>query len=152
MVNPLAWAFQKDSELVGVFNYHIHRMMVTGNIDRFWQVIDRQRKENKDAAKMLTEIRALGYEDVSLPFLALLTGLFAAFLLLLIEILTPSNRKGLKGAYQYNDEDFSSSEAREIIEETYGLLLENQSILKETKIISKIKEIRDILAQLPVGK
>ena len=81
----LAMAFQKDSEFVGVFNYHIHKMQATGIIDRFWKEVERKQDMNKDDTK-IQNANVVGYENVAFPFLALLTGLFAALLQLGIEV------------------------------------------------------------------
>ena len=43
---PLAWGFQKDSELIGIFNYHLHKMHEAGMVDRLRQDIERQHEMN----------------------------------------------------------------------------------------------------------
>ena len=46
VVKPLAWGFQKDSELIGIFNYHLHKMHEAGVIDRLRQEIEKQHEMN----------------------------------------------------------------------------------------------------------
>ena len=88
----MAWAFQKDSVLADVFNYHIHKMKATGNMDRFWLDLARKQNLNKDDTK-IQNVNDLGYENVAIPFVALLTGLLAAILHLGIESIVFCKRK-----------------------------------------------------------
>ena len=48
-------------------------------MDRFWQEIERKQNLYKDDTK-IQNANVVGYENVAFPFLALLTGLFAAIL------------------------------------------------------------------------
>ena len=96
---PLAWAFQKGSELLPVFNYYLHKMQQTGLMDRLLQKYTGNSKMNTDATKV-RDANVLGYPNVAFPFLALLTGLLVACMLLGIEIVilrnkTPANDDGL---------------------------------------------------------
>ena len=139
----MAWAFQKDSELVGVFNYHIHKMQATGNMNRFWQEIERKRKSNKYATKM-QEIHVVGYENVAFPFLALLTGLLIAFLQLGIEMAVFCKRKYADNANQSSDESSIHREAMLVLKEVCDMLQENNSNTKDIKLQSIMRKVRNI--------
>ena len=141
----MAWAFQKDSELVGMFNHHIHKMKMTGNIDRLWQVIDRKQKMNKDTRNMKREHQALGYENVFFPFLVLLNGLCVAFLQVSLEVV-PFCKKNSEDV-NLNIHEESTNEAKEIIKELYGLLQEKHSILIKTQMLSKLDKAREKIIQ-----
>ena len=92
MSYPLAWAFEKDSEFVSIFNYHIQKMQLSGIMARYWQEVERKLNINIDDTKIQNVI-VLGYENVAFPFLALLTGLFAALLQFGIEVAVFCKRK-----------------------------------------------------------
>ena len=84
---PLAWAFQRDSELAPLFNYHLDKMQQTGVIDRLHHkfVGDSNNGETEAEDIEVQDFGGLGYEKVTFPFLALLSGLFVACLLLGLE-------------------------------------------------------------------
>ena len=136
-------AFQKDSDLVSAFNYHIHKMHATGNMERFWQHIIRKRNMNRDDTK-LQNANVVGYENVAFPFLALLTGVFAAFLILGTEGVAFCKSKYADNANQYCDENSTRREARLLIKEVCDMLQENNSNLKQ----STIREVREILEKI----
>ena len=142
----MAWAFQKDSELVGVFNYHIHKMQGTGNMDRFWQEMERKRKNNKYATKV-QEVNVVGYENVAFPFLALLAGLFAALLQLGIEFVVFCKRKYADIPNQSSDESSTPRESRLIIKEFGDMLQENNSNT-DIKLQSAMRDAREIMEKI----
>ena len=79
----LAWGFQKNSELLPVFNHYIHQMQETGVLDKLRrEIVGRQK--NANSAKVLGAMM-LGYEDLAIPFLVLLIGAGVAFIPLAIE-------------------------------------------------------------------
>ena len=84
---PLAWAFQRDSELAPLFNYHLDKMQQTGVIDRLHHkfVGDSNNGETEAEDIEVQDFDGLGYEKVTFPFLALLSGLIVACLLLGLE-------------------------------------------------------------------
>ena len=90
---PLAWAFQKGSELLPVFNYYLHKMHQTGLMDRLLQKSIGNSKMNTDATKV-RDANVLGYLDVAFPFLALLIGLLVACMLLGTEIVILRQSRG----------------------------------------------------------
>ena len=79
----MAWAFQKDSELLPVFNYYLHQMQETGVLDKLRREIV-GRLKNVDETKVL-DVIVLGYEDLAIPFLILVTGTGVAFIQLGME-------------------------------------------------------------------
>ena len=82
-------------------------MQATGNMDRFWQQdLARKQNLNKDDTK-IQNVNELGYENVAIPFVALLTGLLAAILHLGIESLVFYTRK-YAGYANRSSEDFNS--------------------------------------------
>ena len=89
--------------LADVFNYHIHKMQATGNMDRIWQDLARKQNLNKDDTK-IQNVNDLGYENVAIPFVALLTGLLAAILHLGIESAVFCKRKFAAYANQSTEE------------------------------------------------
>ena len=105
-------------------------------MDRFWQEMERKRKNNKYATKV-QEVNVVGYENVAFPFLALLTGLFAALLQLGIEVAVFCNKKhAQENAIQSNDDNLTHGQAREAIlvfREVCDMLLENNSNPKDIK-------------------
>ena len=58
---------------------------MTGNLDRLWQEVERKQKMNKNVANTEVSPRVVGYQNAALPFMALVAGLFVAFLQLGIE-------------------------------------------------------------------
>ena len=87
---PLCWAFQKDSELAEVFNYHLQKMRETGTMSYMRQQFNFNKK--KDAGKV-QDAHVLGFENVAFPFLALLTGVFLAFIQVGIEFVMCCKKK-----------------------------------------------------------
>ena len=76
---PLAWAFQKESELAPLFNYYLDMMQQTGVIDRLEKkFVGKSDKSNIET--QVQDINSLGFEKVVFPFLALVTGLSVAFM------------------------------------------------------------------------
>ena len=113
---PMAWAFQKESELLNIFNYYLEKMQQSGVIDRLRQKFIGD--HNRDTGALnIQALQGLGYANVVFPFLALLTGLCAAFMQLGIETVTICKKKCF--AYQeHSNEDESTPEgAREIIDD-----------------------------------
>ena len=144
-------AFQKDSDLACVFNYHIHKMQARGIFDRFWSEVERKQNMNKDDTKV-QNVNVVGYENVTFPFMALLTGLLAALLQLGIEFTVFSKKKYPDdNAIQSNDVHSNHSEASELIlaiKEVSDMLVENNSNQKVAKLQSTIKEAREIMEKI----
>ena len=68
----MAWAFQKNSELVECFNYHLQKMIEAGILDQLYSVyVD---------VKITTELdkegdtMSLGYMNAAFPSLVLMGG------------------------------------------------------------------------------
>ena len=114
-------------------------MQETGTLDRLWKKIEVNIKKGNDAPK-IQEANALGYENVTVPFMALLTGIIAAVLLLGIEGVVFCKGKSAEDEYAI-DEDFDSKEAAHCIYKINELLLKHHSKLKDLKLLSKIKTL-----------
>ena len=85
----MAWAFQRDSELLQIFNYYLDKMQQTGVIDRLRQeFIGGHNRDTDVSVIQMQNINSLGYENVVVLFLALLTGLCVALFQLGIETAT----------------------------------------------------------------
>ena len=77
----MAWAFQKESELLPIFNYHLEKLQQTGVMERLRQKMMQYPVGNTDASNIqVQDSNGLGYEHVAFPFLALLFGLCLAFM------------------------------------------------------------------------
>ena len=115
-------------------------MQETGTLDRLWKKVEINIKRENNAPK-IQDANALGYENVSVPFSALLGGVFAAILILGIEAVVFCKAKYADDVYTAGDEDFNSKEAANIIYEINELLLEHQSKLKDMRLLYKIKTL-----------
>lgn len=98
----MSWAFQKDSEVADLFSHHINKMKETGTMDKLWQKIESKMKWGNDATN-IQEINELGYDNVVLPFWALMTGVCSAILLLVIEAFAV--RRGLETEIKNEEEE-----------------------------------------------
>ena len=131
----MAWAFQKESEILSMFNYHLDEMKQTGVIDRLGQTF------MGDASKPLQvqDINGLGYEHLAFPFIALLSGLCVALLQLGIETVISCKKKCSADKAQSNEDESTSEEAKEMIDDIYHLLVENHCRLGDIKFLSKMR-------------
>ena len=100
----MAWAFQKESELLPIFNNYLDKMQQTGVIDRLRQHFIGDRNGDTGASK-IQNLQGLGYDSVVLPFLTLLIGLCVAFMQLGTETAI-TRKKGRSG----NEEIESTSD------------------------------------------
>jgi ABC-type amino acid transport substrate-binding protein len=79
----IAWAFQKDSEFVDIFNHYLHKMQEYG-------IMDKMSKDWNDKATTYVgtaDSVSLGFENTLFPFLLLFGGMLSAMGLVLIEAL-----------------------------------------------------------------
>ena len=88
-------AFQKESELRSMLNYHLEKMEQSGVIDRLHKKFLESQNIHPDTDAIMTKVydEGIGYDNVVVPFLVLLIGLCVALLQLGIEALgmyTPS--------------------------------------------------------------
>ena len=134
----MAWAFQRESELVPIFKYYLAKMQQTGVIDRLRQKCMHNHNGDTGASK-IQDLEGLGYESVVLPFLALLTGLCVAFMQLGIETVIICKKKYLADQEHSNEDFATSGEAKDIIDDIYDLLLENHCKLEDIKFLSKMR-------------
>ena len=97
------------------------------------------RSRDTDASKIqVQEINGLGYENVTFPFLALVSGLCVALLTLGIETAIIC-KKRCSDTEEQSNEDESTSEEEEIINDIYDLLLQNRCQLGGIKFLSKMR-------------
>lgn len=141
----MAWAFQKESELLQIFNYYLDKLQQSGVIDRLRKKFIGDSSQNTDASKMQNIIE-LSLEDVSFPFVALLTGLCVAFMQLAMEtMLICKNKCTHEEEKSHQDDEITSEEAKKIIEDIHDLLSENHLKLGGKKFLSQVK----IMSTLP---
>ena len=82
-------AFQKESELRSMLNYHLEKMEQSGVIDRLHKKFLESQNIHPDTGSIITKVydEGIGYDNVVVPFLVLLTGLCVALLQLGIEVI-----------------------------------------------------------------
>ena len=135
----LAWAFQQSSELLPIFNHYLEKMQQTGVMDKLQNKFIGDHNGVKGASKV-QEVQGLGYDTVVLPFLALLIGLCAALLQLGIEAISNiCKKKCSKDGEQSKEDDSTSEEEKEMIDEINDLLMENRCKLGGKKFLTKMK-------------
>ena len=119
----MAWAFQRESELLPIFNYYLGHFQGAGVIDRLQQKFIRDSNRDTDASKkQVQDINGLGYENVAFPFLALLSGICVALLQLGIETAIICKKKCSADKAQSNEGESTSEEANDIIDDINNLL------------------------------
>ena len=119
---PLAWAFQKESDILQIFNYYLDKLQRTGIINRLRQ------------------------KDLTLPFLALITGICVALAQLVVETAIICKKKPSDiEKFQNQNESTTSKKAKEIIDDIYDLLLENHDTQESINFLSKVR----MMASLP---
>ena len=79
MKGPLAWAFQKDSEFVECFSYHLQKISEGGLLNRLERTIHKREIKGKEGAI------TLGYENMAFPCFVVLMGVGLALLQLMAE-------------------------------------------------------------------
>ena len=143
MRRPCAWAFQKDSELLSIMNYHLVKLRQTGILDelqrRFIRNCNSSRNVLDVSDKYEDEDVGLGYENVKFPFLALLTGLCLALLQAGFESMVLIKRKCMQEEEKLKEDESSSEDEKDIIDDIHSLLLENHSKLGEKAFLSKVR-------------
>ena len=126
-------------------------MKARGIFDRFWSEVERKQNMNKDDTKV-QNVNVVGYENVTFPFMALLTGLLAALLQLGIEFTVFSKKKYPDdNAIKSNDENSTHSQSRETIlaiKEVCDMLLEDNPNLKVIKLQCTMRETREIMEKI----
>ena len=131
----MAWAFQRQSELLPLFNHHIHLMKQSGIIDRLRQkYLD---EKNLVTSQTIVDTNVLGYDNVMFPFLALLIGLCVALLQLGIETLAIFKKEPSNDGEQF--QQHNCAEAKDVIDDIYNLLLENHEKLGGMKFLSQMR-------------
>ena len=115
-------------------------------MDLLWQEVERKQNMKKDDTK-IQNTNVLGYENVAFPFLALLTGLFAALLQLGIEFVVFCKRKYADIPNQSSDESSTPRESRLIIKEFGDMLQENNSNT-DIKLQSAMRDAREIMEKI----
>ena len=138
----MAWAFQRESELLPIFNYYLGKFQRAGIIDRLQQTFMGGSNRDTDASKkQVQDINGLGYENVAFPFLALLSGICVALFQLGIETAIICKKKCSDDEEQSNEGESASEEANDIIDDINHLLLENHCELGGIKFLSKMRSL-----------
>lgn len=91
----LAWAFQRESELLQIINYYLDKMQQTGVIGRQQQEITTIINRDSYNALVIQEPSGLGYDRVIFPFLSLLMGFCIAFIQLGLEAATKNAKRNV---------------------------------------------------------
>ena len=138
----MAWAFQRESELLPIFKYYLDKMKQTGVIIRLRQKFIGNIGDT--GTSKIQDLQGLGYDSVVLPFLTLLIGLCVAFIQLGIETAIICKKKCSEDVELSKVKDFTSEEAKEIIEDINNLLLENNCDLGGIKFLSKIRMLSNL--------
>ena len=89
----------------------------------------------------MQDINGLGYENVAFPFLALLSGIWVALLQLGIETAILCKKKCSDDEEKSNENESTSEEANDIIDDINNLLLENHCELGGIKFLSKMRSL-----------
>ena len=105
-------------------------------------IIDRLRQKYLDEkilvnSETIVDTNVLDYENVMIPFLALLIGLCVALLQLGIEALAIFKKKPSNDTGQIKKHN--CAEAKDVIEDIYNLLLENHEELGGMKFLTQIR-------------
>lgn len=80
----MAWAYQKDSEFVECFNYHMHKVDEGGLLHHLQKELLKNRNHDTDDNGG-GAFHVLGYENLSFPCLMLVAGMILAMLNVLAE-------------------------------------------------------------------
>ena len=138
----MAWGFQRGSQLLPIFKYYLDHMQQTGVINGLYHKLIGDPIEDPRAST-IQDLQALGYDNVILPFLALLTGIWASLLQLGIEAISNCMRKCSddQEQEQSRQDDSRSEEAKGMINDINNLLLHNHRNLGGKKFLSKIRRL-----------
>ena len=74
MKAPLAWAFQKDSQFVDCFNYHLRKIKESGVIT---QIVVRTQEIN-EKYNTVDDAFTLTFENVVFPYLIMVAGVITS--------------------------------------------------------------------------
>ena len=128
--------------MIPIFNHHLYKMKQTGVIDRLRQNALGDDDIDATTSKTLVDTNGLGYENVLFPFIAFLTGVSVAVLLLGIEKAANFLKKCTKEEQQLNEDKLE--EAQDIIDDIYDLLMKNHGKLGGTKFLSQIRKFSTV--------
>ena len=133
----MAWAFQRESELLPIFKYYLDKMKQTGVINRLRQKFIGNIGDT--GTSKIQDLQGLGYDSVVLPFLTLLIGLCVAFMQLGIETAIICKKKCSEDEKLSREDNSTSEKAKEIIEDINHLIVENHRKLGGIKFLSKMR-------------
>ena len=134
----LAWAFQRESQLPPIFNHHLQKLHEKGFLDKMHHKFIGDNNRNTDDSK-IQSISGLSYENVTLPFLVLLTGLCVALLVLGIETAVICKKKCSPDKNQSNEHESTFDGPKEIIDDIHNILIENHYNLEDIEFLSNIR-------------
>ena len=77
--------FPRNSELKQLFDYHLRFMDQSGLLHQFYNVWIHRRQPSEDLDTEIEEAFSLGFNNLTLVFTILFTGLFTAFILSIVE-------------------------------------------------------------------
>ncbi len=89
----LAFAFQKDSEIKEIFDYHVLKMKQSGVMKKLDNKWSHKSKPSDLSSHYFPQAAVnLGYENLFFPALIILFGIFSGLVVLLYEVLAKSKR------------------------------------------------------------
>ena len=89
----LAFGFQKDSELLGIFNYYLARMIENGLVSKTRKKWLNDPRKEEELNKPNSQANVLSYFEVASLFIMLLGGILIGPTLILLENIVPHSRK-----------------------------------------------------------
>ena len=137
---PSAWTFQKESQLLPIFNYYLYKLKQAGVIDELLRQFIWDRNMDMDTSKIqIVDKKGIGIEHVIFPFLGLLTGLGLAIFILGMETAIICKKYCSEDKEQSNEVDSGSEKAMEIIDDISILLVGNYQRLGGIRFLSKMR-------------
>ena len=117
MRRPCAWAFQKDSELLSIMNYHLVKLRETGILEELARRFIHNCNSTKNILDASDQYKdedvGLGYEHFKFPFLALLTGLCIAILQAGFESMVLCKRKCMQDEEKLKEDELTSEDEKD---------------------------------------
>ena len=143
MKDEVGLSFQKDSEMVGIFNYYLRKTQENG----IMRILEQKMGIIPQTDKLSHDIKenGLGYENVAFPFSILLIGILASILLIVIEALR-FWKKNKNEHEKYDDtrrskkEMYTARESEEVVEKIDRLHLRNHFKKDNIGLLCKLRK------------